>query len=162
MQRVIAEAERQGARIVFAALPPPMRAMYLDDQDLILISDRLDPIQVAESGAHELGHRKNGDRCSSPVAEERAWIYAAKVLIQLEPYRLAELEDSHPLAIAHRLNTTRRMVELYQQHHLQTQALAAPRDIFGVLDDEDYDEDALRHSLKTERTIRCGLAAHAI
>ncbi|GAB2567191.1 hypothetical protein [Leucobacter ruminantium] len=160
MQRVIAEADRQGARLAFAALPPPMRAMYLDDQDLILVSDRLDPIQIAESAAHELGHRKNGDRCSSPEAEERAWIYAAKVLIQLEPYMRAELEDPHPLAIAHKLNTTRRMVELYQQHHLQTQALAAPRNIFGEYEDDGNDADNYSaHSLQTRRRTTCGLIA---
>lgn len=158
MQRVIEEARRQGVGLARAAMTPPQRAAYLDDQEMILISDRLDEIQAAESGAHELGHCRHGDRCSNPEAEERAWIYAAKILIQLEPYMRAELEDPHPSAIAHRLRTTRRIVELYQQHHLHAQALAAPRNIFGELEDEDYfDDEALRHSLRSERTFRCGL-----
>lgn len=159
MQDLLHEADRLGVRVSFAKLAPPRRAVYLDDQKLILLSDRLDTIQTRESCAHELGHCKYGDRCSNPDAEERAWIYAAKLLVQLEPYRLAEIEDPHPLAIAHKLHTTRRIVELYKEHHLQRQALAAPRNIFGELDDEDYFEDSMRHSLKTERAWQCGLAA---
>ncbi len=159
MQRVIEEAQRQGVRMAYAALPPPQRAAFLADQELILVSDRLDLIQAAESGAHELGHCYYGDRCSTREAEERAWIYAAKILIKLEPYMRAELEDPHPLMIAHRLRTTRRMVELYQQHHLHDQALAAPRDIFGEFDDEDYFEDAMPHSLRSEPRFRCGFVA---
>lgn len=159
MQRVLVEAERQSVRLALAALPPPTRAVYLADQELMLISDRLDDVQRAESGAHELGHHYYGDRCSTPESEERAWRYAAKILVSLEPYRRAELLDPHPVSIARELHTTRRIIELYQEHHLQAQALAAPRDIFGLLDDEDYDEDALRHSLKTERPFTCGLRA---
>lgn len=159
MQRVFEEAKRVGARLAFAALPPPVRGAYLADQDLTLISDALDEVQAAETGAHELGHRHYGDRCSSRDAEDRAWVYASKVLISIEMYRPAEMEDPHPLAIAHSLNTTRRIVELYQQHHLHAQALAAPRDIFGNLDEEDYFEDSLRHSLKTGRYLHCGMKA---
>lgn len=159
MQRVINEADRVGARIAIASLPPPLRGAYIAEQDLTLISDRLDAVQAAETGAHELAHRHYGDRCSTTESEERAWIYAAKILVTLETYLPAELEDPHPLAIAHHLGTTRRIVELYQQHHLHRQALAAPRDIFGHLDDEDYYENSGRHSLKSEHNMRCGLYA---
>lgn len=162
MQRVLVEAERQGVRLALAALPPPMRAVYLADQELMLISDVLNDVQRAESGAHELGHHYYGDRCSTPESEERAWRYAAKILITLDAYIRAELNDPHPVAIARELDTTRRIVELYQEHHLQAQALAAPRNIFGELEDEDYDEDAMRHSLKTERPFTCGFSAAAI
>lgn len=160
MQRVLDEAKRVGARLAFAALPPPVRGIYLADQDLTLISDRLDEEQAAETGAHELAHRHYGDRCSTEANEMRAWIYASKILIQIEPYMQAEIEDPHPLAIAHRLGTTRRIVELYQQHHLHAQALSAPRDIFGEHTDEDYDEDGMfRHSLRHDRRMRCGIFA---
>ncbi|SDQ04922.1 ImmA/IrrE family metallo-endopeptidase [Leucobacter chromiiresistens] len=159
MQDLLDEAQRLGVGVAFASLPAHRRGAYLDDQRLILLNDRLDLVQQRESCAHELGHCKYGDRCSSPEAEARAWIYAAKLLVNLEAYRNAELEDPHPLAIAQKLRTTRRIVLLYQEHHLQRDALAAPRNIFGELEDEDYFEDSLRHSLKTERRMTCGLAA---
>ncbi len=161
MQRVIAEARRQGVRISFGALDDPLRAVFMADQNLIIISDRLDPVQAADSGAHELGHHHYGDRCSTTGAEERAWIYAAKILISLEAYRLAELEDPHPLAIAQALGTTLRTVELYQRHHLQAQAMRAPRTIFGEWEDNGEDpDDAMIHSLAVHRSRRfCGLAS---
>ncbi|MFD5599219.1 ImmA/IrrE family metallo-endopeptidase [Leucobacter sp. NPDC058333] len=160
MQRVITEAKRQGVALAFGTLPPPQRGAFFADANQIVISDRLDPIQAAESGAHELGHCYFGDRCSTRASEERAWIFAAKILIKLEPYMQAELEDPHPVAIANHLRTTRRMVELYQQHHLHAQALAAPRNIFGQYEDEDYfDDGALMHSLRSGREFRCGLIA---
>ncbi|WP_156175033.1 MULTISPECIES: hypothetical protein [unclassified Leucobacter] len=161
MQRVINEARRHGLALGFADLEPPTRAVFMADEWMIAISDKLDEDQAADSGAHELGHFVNGDRCSTPEAEERAWIYASRIRVDFHEYRDAELEDPHPLAIAQKLGTTRHIVELFQKHHLERLMLSAPRNIFGEYID-DGDEDALetRHSLAIPvRRSLCRLAS---
>ncbi len=68
--------------------------------------------QMVSVLAHELGHVRFGDTCSTPAAERRAWEYAGALLITPVEYAIAEdLVGSHVGALAKELAVTVKLIE---------------------------------------------------
>lgn len=67
--------------------------------------------------AHELGHAAHGDTNSTDFKEQRAWEYAARLLLKhrqvVEATRLYE----HPTLIAHELGVTPEVVEAWRKYY---------------------------------------------
>jgi hypothetical protein len=92
------------------------RGAYYWRYDCIVLSLRLTIAQATATLGHELGHRRFGDRCSSPSAERRAWEYGAALLITPVEYRAAELLVGHHLsALAIELEVTSRLIEAWRR-----------------------------------------------
>lgn len=78
----------------------------------IALHHSLTVAQMASVLAHELGHVRFGDTCSTPAAERRAWEYAGAVLITPTEYAAAEEQvGPHLGALAKELDVTVRLVE---------------------------------------------------
>lgn len=92
------------------------RGEYRRHGDRILLNLRLTRAQAASTLAHELGHYRWRDRCSSPPAERRAWEYGAALLVTPEESRRAEaLVGHHTSALALELRVTPRLVEAWRR-----------------------------------------------
>lgn len=105
-----------GIEVGWMDLGDRRRGEYHWQDDRIVLSLRLTRAQAASTLAHELGHERFGDRCSSPVAERRAWEYGAALLVTPEEYRLAEVQVGHHLsALAIELGVTPRLIEAWRR-----------------------------------------------
>lgn len=84
--------------------------------DTIVLNPRLTAAQAAATLAHELGHRRFGDTCSTPTGERRAWEYGAALLISHAEYRAAERAVGHHLsALAIELGVTPKLIEAWRR-----------------------------------------------
>ena len=92
------------------------RGEYHRTGDRIILNLRLTRAQAASTLAHELGHQRFGDGCSTPAGERRAWEYGAALLIRPGEYAEAEhLVGHHKAALAIELGVTPRLVEAWQR-----------------------------------------------
>lgn len=106
----------QGLEVEWSELGDRRRGAYYFDGDRIVLSLRLTRAQAASTLAHELGHQRFGDRCSSPAAERRAWEYGAALLISPRQYEAAErLVGPHLSALAVELGVTPKLIEAWRR-----------------------------------------------
>lgn len=92
------------------------RGAYYWQDDRIVLSLRLTKAQAAAVLAHECGHQRFGDRCTSPAGERRAWEYGAAMLITPAMYRAAEdLVGHHTSALAIELGVTPKLIEAWRR-----------------------------------------------
>lgn len=83
--------------------------------DAIVLDLRLTAAQATACLAHELGHQRFGDTCSTPANERRAWQYGAALTITPREYEQAEERVGHHLgALAIELCVTPRLVEAWR------------------------------------------------
>jgi hypothetical protein len=86
----------------------------------IVLSTRLTARQVVACLAHELGHAFLGHGCSTPANEQRAWEYAAALVVSPAEYAAAEARvGSDPLALALELSVTPRLIEAWRRWWLK-------------------------------------------
>lgn len=105
-----------GVEVDWADLGDRRRGGYRWQDDSIVLSLRLTRAQAASTLAHELGHQRFGDRCSSPPAERRAWEYGAALLISPGEYRAAEmLVGHHVSALAIELGVTPKLIGAWRR-----------------------------------------------
>lgn len=105
-----------GIEVDWADLGDRRRGEYHWRHDRIVLSLRLTRAQAASTLAHELGHQRLGDRCSSPPAERRAWEYGAAFLITPREYAAAEdLVGHHVSALAIELGVTPKLIEAWRR-----------------------------------------------
>lgn len=105
-----------GIEVDWAPLAEKRRGEYWWHEDRIVLSLRLTAAQAVSTLAHELGHRKFGDRCSSPPAERRAWEYGAAFLVTPDEYRHAEEAVGHHVsALAIELGVTVKLIEAWRR-----------------------------------------------
>jgi hypothetical protein len=87
------------------------RGDYFHDHGTIRLNLRLTRAQATATLAHELGHHRFGDTCTTAANERRAWEYGAALLITPREYAAAEREVGHHLAaLAIELGVTPRVV----------------------------------------------------
>jgi hypothetical protein len=105
-----------GINVDWADLGPLRRAEYRRYDDRIVLSWHLTRRQAIATLAHELGHQKFGDSCSTPANERRAWEYGAAMLITPEEYQAAEqMVGHHPASLAIELDVTPRLIEAWRR-----------------------------------------------
>lgn len=92
------------------------RGEYRRRGDRIILNLRLTHAQATATLAHELGHHRFGDTCSTPAGERRAWEYGAAILITRHEYERAESIVGHHLsALAQELGVTPRLIEAWRR-----------------------------------------------
>lgn len=105
-----------GIDVEWADLGEYRHGEYHWQGDRIILSLRLTQAQAASTLAHELGHRRFGDTCSTPANERRAWEYGAALLITAEEYAAAEdLVGHHVSALAIELGVTVRLIQAWRR-----------------------------------------------
>ena len=105
-----------GIDVDWSDLGDHRRGEYHWTRDGIVLNLRLTQAQATATLAHELGHHRFGDRCSSEPAERRAWEYGAALLISLREYARAEAAVGHHLAaLAAELGVTPRLIEAWRR-----------------------------------------------
>lgn len=105
-----------GIDVEWADLGDLRRGAYHRRGDRIVLSLRLTRPQVTASLAHELGHQRFGDTCSTRANERRAWEYGAAILIT--PTEYAEAEERvgcHLSALALELGVTPKLIEAWRR-----------------------------------------------
>ncbi|WP_051706158.1 ImmA/IrrE family metallo-endopeptidase [Nocardioides aequoreus] len=113
--------------VEWAPLGEHRRGFYRHPR-LIVINDRLTRAQATATLAHELGHERFGDTCSTPAAERRAWEYGAALIVTPEEYADAEaLVGHHPAALALHLEVTPRLIEAWRRWWWTRGRLVSPR-----------------------------------
>ena len=111
---LIQHAEDMGARIVWA-LDLPERGRYYPGVDVITIRHGMTERRTVSTLAHELAHLYYGDALCTPVANRRAWRWAARFLIPDDEYAAAEEHHPSPGAIALHLGVTVDVIHAYQE-----------------------------------------------
>lgn len=92
------------------------RGHYRRDGDEITLNWHLTRAQATSTLAHELGHQRFGDRCSTPAGERRAWEYGAALLITPQQYAVAEAAVGHHMsALAVELAVTPKLIEAWRR-----------------------------------------------
>lgn len=115
LQLIHAMCADDGIEVVYEDLGTHRRGEYDWKTDEIRLNPRLDRAQEASSCAHELAHRRLGDRCSTGFTERRAWEFAAAMLILPREYADAERRVGHHVnALAIDLGVTNRIIESWR------------------------------------------------
>jgi hypothetical protein len=105
-----------GIDVEWRDLGPKRRGGYDWRGERIILSTRLTEVQAVCSLWHEIGHHRFGDRCSSRAAEDRAWQYAAAVLVLPDDYAAAErLVGCHENDLALHLGVTQRVIRSWRR-----------------------------------------------
>lgn len=110
---LIEHAERLGLTVVWA-LDLPERGRYVPGVEVIALRHGMTERRTVSTLAHELGHARHGDWCSSPAAERRAWAHAARLLIDAGDYATAERLCSSRGGIAAELGVTVEVIDAYR------------------------------------------------
>lgn len=105
-----------GIDVEWADLGDRRRGDYRRHHNRITLNWRLTLRQSAATLAHELGHERFGDTCSTPRNERRAWEYGAALLIRPREYREAEQLVGHQVsALAIELGVTPKLIEAWRR-----------------------------------------------
>lgn len=97
-------------------LRPGRRGAYRLATDCIELGLHLTRRQAIATLAHELGHHRFGDGCSTPANERRAWEYGAALVITPDEYRTAEAQVGHsPQALGIELDVTPKLIEAWRR-----------------------------------------------
>lgn len=95
---------------------PIRQGEYHRRGDFIRLNWRLTRAQATACLAHELGHQRFGDTCSTSAKERRAWEYGAAFLIAPGEYAAAEgLVGCHTSALAIELGVTPRLIDAWRR-----------------------------------------------
>lgn len=140
---LIAHCADLGVDVDWADLGGRRRGEYLDDEQRIILSNRLTYRQSLACMAHEVGHLIAGDRCSTPAVERAAWETGAAMIISPAEYAEAEAEVGHHVgALAVALEVTPKLIEAWRRWYWKRHAYEQHRlrlfDL-GLLDDVDGD-----------------------
>lgn len=95
-------------------LPPHRLGAYLDDEKLIKIRRGLTGALEDETLHHEYAHAYHRDRACHPSTEQRAWAFAARLIVDPLAYARAERINADRMFIARELGTTARIIEAFQ------------------------------------------------
>lgn len=95
-------------------MPPQRLGCYLDDQRRILIRPGLTHTIEQETLHHEYAHAYHRDRSCHPHVEQRAWAFAARLIVDPSEYVKAEQVSDDLTFIAHELGTTVRVIRAFQ------------------------------------------------
>lgn len=111
-------AAAQGITVLYAPLTHLKKLGYYQQHLKLIVINNQTPIEYRVYAlAHELGHAYHGHNCGTPHAEHYADQYAAKLLINPDTYRQAELEaDGNLAGIAAILELPLSLIKHYQQH----------------------------------------------
>lgn len=110
-----------GVDVEWADLGLRRRGYYRESANLIVLNPRMTAAQASATLAHELGHQKFGDTCSTPANERRAWEYGAAMLITPGEYRVAEMfVGEHLGALAIELGVTPKLIEAWRRWYRRT------------------------------------------
>lgn len=105
-----------GLIVEWADLGTYRRGQYRRTGDEITLNWRLTRAQATATLAHELGHQRFGDTCSTPAVERRAWEYGASMLIAPAEYQRAEsMVGHHASALAIELAVTPKLIEAWRR-----------------------------------------------
>lgn len=105
-----------GIDVEWSDLGEYRRGEYRRRGDRIILNLRLTRRQATATLAHELGHQRFGDTCSTPRNERRAWEYGAALLVTPEEYAAAEARVGHHLAaLAIELEVTPKLIEAWRR-----------------------------------------------
>lgn len=105
-----------GINVEWADLGDFRRGQYDRRRHEITLSLLLTRRQAIATLAHELGHARFGDSCSTPANERRAWEYGAAMLITPAEYRRAEALVGHQTsALAIELEVTPHLIDAWQR-----------------------------------------------
>lgn len=92
------------------------RGEYRRRGDRIILNPRLTVRQATATLAHEIGHQRFGDTCSTPMTERRAWEFGAAMLITPDEYRAAEAHvGCHLASLAIELDVTPKLIEAWRR-----------------------------------------------
>jgi hypothetical protein len=130
-----------GLEVEWSDLGEYRRGEYRRRGDRIILNLRLTQRQATATLAHELGHQRFGDTCTTPANERRAWEYGAALLITPQEYRCAEeLVGHHLSALAIELSVTPKLIEAWRRwyrkrgHLVDADSLKRVRDGAGGSD----------------------------
>lgn len=105
-----------GVEVEWADLGPVRQGEYRRRGDYIRLNWRLTRNQATACLAHELGHQRFGDTCSTSATERRAWEYGAAMLITPGEYAAAEsIVGHHVAALAVDLGVTPKLIEAWRR-----------------------------------------------
>lgn len=105
-----------GIDVQWADLGEYLRGFYRHEQRRIVLDRRLSRQQVTATLAHEIGHWRFSDTCSTPANERRAWEYGAAMIITPDEYQRAEQIVGHHLAaLAIELGVTPPLIEAWRR-----------------------------------------------
>lgn len=105
-----------GVEVDWCDLGDRRRGDYFRDEGVVRLNLRLTRAQATATLAHELGHHRFGDTCSTAANERRAWEYGAALLITPREYATAERQVGHHLsALAIELGVTPKLVEAWRR-----------------------------------------------
>jgi hypothetical protein len=105
-----------GVDVEWADFGDYRRGEYSRHGDVITLNPRLTSRQAVATLAHEIGHQRFGDTCSTPANERRAWEYGAAMLITPDEYQAAESLVGHHLCdLAIELEVTPKLIEAWRR-----------------------------------------------
>ena len=106
------------AKLIITRLPANLQGAYDPTHNLILMSDRLTPVQYSCVLAHEISHARHHDHgCHTDKwTERRADIDAARLLINPDDYSAAEQICDNPHWIAQELNLMPWVIQAWRDH----------------------------------------------
>ena len=112
------------ARVVVTRLPADYQGAYDAVGGIILMSDRLTPVQYSCVLAHEISHARHHDHgCHTDKwTERRADIDAARLLINPDDYSAAEQVCDNPHWIAQELDVMPWVIQAWREHLHDTRA----------------------------------------
>lgn len=116
MKTILRYAASLGISVHAAHLEPGVLGEWYEDEREIYFDMTQSPDEVVFTIAHELGHAHHGDRCEGDTAiEERADIYAARLLIDPKQYARLERQGLHQHDIAEELGVSAHVLNLWMQ-----------------------------------------------
>lgn len=131
-----------GTDVVWEDMGPRLRGEYRWWCDTIALNRRMTAAQATASLAHELGHWRFGDRCSTAANERRAWEYGAALVITPDEYAAAErLVGAAEGALAAELGVTVRIIEAWRRWWVTRGQHLPPGRLTRDAIDDDVDDD---------------------
>lgn len=102
--------------VEWCRLRPGRRGSYRFSNNTIQLGLHLSRRQAIATLAHEVGHQRFGDTCSTPANERRAWEFGAALVITPLEYRAAEGQvGSDARALAIELDVTPKLIEAWRR-----------------------------------------------
>jgi Zn-dependent peptidase ImmA (M78 family) len=118
------EAKRLGVSVHLVHIDDEWRiGEYSEASQEIVVDLALTMPEMKWTLAHELAHAYYRHTCSSPANERQADRRAARLLVDLTDYVMAESIDPHPEFIADELGVPRRAVRVFQREWLPALSL---------------------------------------
>jgi len=124
LRELMDEARRLGVVVHLVHIDDDRRAgEYSESSKEVFVDLGLTMAEIKWTLAHELAHAYYRHTCTTPTNERQADRRAARTLIDLTDYVLAEAIDPDPQFIADELGIPRRAVRVFQREWLPTLSL---------------------------------------